>query len=446
MNAAEELSEAVADLSTVLPCDPVAMGETECAHAFIDSFGRRAFRRPLRDVERTQMRDLFAAAESFDVGIRLVLQAFLQSPYLLYHVEAGEAAADGETVVPLTSYEVASRLSYFLWDSMPDDDLLDAADAGALTTVEDVRAQAERLLADPRSRAAIASFHLQWLQVDGLENIEKDEVLFPGFDTALAEAMKTETVDFADYVLREGDGSLDTLLTAPWSVIDDPALAELYGVGVPAAHVPGEPLELDAAERAGLLTHAGFLARFAHTNQTSPVHRGVVIRTNVLCQQLPPVPEDVDNTPPDPAPDATTRERFAEHTSNPECAACHVLIDGIGFGFEHYDAVGAFRTMEGTLPVDASGNLLAVSDIPEGEFDGAIELSAMLAQSEEVRRCVAQQWFNFGMGRVQGDEDDCSTDQIYERFEASEWNVRELMLAVVETAAFRYRRLEEGGA
>jgi hypothetical protein len=195
-----------------------------------------------------------------------------------------------------------------------------------------------------------------------------------------------------------------------------------------------------------LLTHAGFLARFAHTNQTSPVHRGVVIRTNVLCQQLPPVPEDVDNTPPDPAPDATTRERFAEHTSNPECAACHVLIDGIGFGFEHYDAVGAFRTMEGTLPVDASGNLLAVSDIPEGEFDGAIELSAMLAQSEEVRRCVAQQWFNFGMGRVQGDEDDCSTDQIYERFEASEWNVRELMLAVVETAAFRYRRLEEGGA
>lgn len=448
MDAAEGLAEtAVADLEGLLPCDPALVGENACVDELIEDLGRRAFRRPLRQAEHDQMRDLFATASAeggFTEGVRLVVQGFLQSPYFLYHVEVGHEDADGDGIVALTQHEVASRLSFFLWDSVPDVELLDAADAGDLASPAGVRAQAERLLADPRAKDGIASFHLQWLGIADVATLEKDPEMFPGFDAALVEAMQAETASFADKVIREGDGSLQTLLTAPYTVLDDPALASLYGVTLPPDHQPGDLVDLDPTQRAGVLTHPALLAKYAHHNQSSPVHRGVLVRENVLCQTLPPVPENVDNVPPDPAPDATTRERFAEHTENPECAGCHVLIDGIGFGFEHYDAVGAWRTMEGTLPVDASGEVLGTQDV-DGEFDGAVELAERLAGSSEVRACVAQQWFNFSLGRVPSEQDKCSTDQLLDRFEASGYNVRELLLALVETEAFRLRRIGGGG-
>lgn len=447
MDAAESLAEeAVADMDALLPCDPVDIGQNACVDAFIADLGRRAFRRPLRAEEREQMRDLFATAASeggFDQGIRLIVQGFLQSPYFLYHVEIGEPDLDGDGFAALTQYEVASRLSYFLWDSMPDDILLAAAEGDELRSAEDVRAQAERMLADPRAKDGIASFHLQWLGVDDMSTLEKDAEMFPGFDEALKDAMRAETADFADYVIREGDGTLETLLTAPFTVIDE-RMAAVYGVTLPPDHVPGEPVMLDPTQRAGLVTHASLLAKYAHVDQSSPVHRGVIIRENFLCQTLPPPPENVDNVPPDPDPNATTRERFAEHTEDPACAGCHVLIDGIGFGFEHYDAIGAWRDMEGTLPVDASGEVLGTDEI-NGEFDGAVELANKLAQSTEVQECVATQWMSFALGRVPGEDDTCSTDDLIARFQDSGHDVRELVLALVETEAFRMRRSSGGG-
>ena len=236
---------------------------------------------------------------------------------------------------------------------------------------------------------------------------------------------------------------LSTLLTAPYTVIDE-TLADIYGVTLPADHQPGDVVDLDPSQRAGLLTQAGMLAAHAHFNQSSPVHRGVIVRESFLCQPLPPPPEDVDDSPPDPDPNATTRERFGEHTENPACAGCHVLIDGIGFGFENYDAVGAYRTMEGTLPVDASGEVTQAEGI-EGPFDGVIELAAKLASSPDVEACVAQQWFNYALGRVQSDNDVCSTDLLLTGFVESGGNVRELMLALVATDAFRLRRVTEEG-
>ncbi|MEM9453076.1 MAG: DUF1592 domain-containing protein [Myxococcota bacterium] len=451
MDVAEELAtEAVTDLGTLLPCDPGMMGEDACADEFIESFGRRALRRPLEAAELQQLRDLFATGrdeESFDDGIRLVVQALLQSPYLLYHVELGvepgvepgEPAGAGELKAPLGQYELASRLSFFLWDTMPDDDLLDAADASELSTPEQLRAQAERMLADPRARDAIASFHLQWMGIDDLAGSEKDPDLFPGYDQALKQAMEDETANFANWVILEGDGRLETLLSAPMSVIDGP-LFELYGMEPPADYVPGEPVDLPADERAGLLTHASVLAKNAHVDQSSPVHRGVMVRQNVMCQALPPAPEDVDNVPPDPDPNATTRERFAEHLENEACAECHRLIDGIGFGFEHYDAVGAYRTKEGDLPVDATGEVIAAGE-SDGPFDGAVELAQRLAVSDVVRQCTSQQWFNFALGRVPGEEDECSTDQLHQTFVDSDYDVRELIFAVVTTDAFRFRKL-----
>jgi hypothetical protein len=446
MDAAEGLAtEAVADLSTIMACDPAADGASECADTFIDDFGRRAFRRPLTAAEHAQMRSIYdsGAADGFANGIRLTLVGFLQSPYFLYHVELGDPATDDGTYRALTGYEVASRLSYFMWGTTPDPELLDAAEAGVLDTATGVRAQAQRLLDDPRSRDGIASFHEQWLGIDKVSDLEKDATLFPGFDDSLKEAMLAEAGDFADHVIREGDGTLTTLLTAPYSVIDA-QLATLYGVTLPAGHVPGDVVQLDASERAGLITQAGLLAVNAHVNQSSPVHRGVLIRQNFLCQTLPPPPEDVDNVPPDPDPNATTRERMAEHTANPSCAGCHVLIDGIGFGFENYDAIGSFRTMEGALSVDASGEVIGTEDI-DGEFDGAVQLAQKLADSSEVEACVAQQWFNFALGRVQSDNDTCSTDLLLTGFVESGGNVRELMLSLAETDAFRMRRVTEEG-
>ena len=443
MAAAEQLSvTAVQDLDVLLPCLPAVIGEQECAAQFVEDFGLRALRRPLTDEERQDMLALFShgQARNFKEGARLVVQALLQSPQFLYHVEVGEEVP-GTGLAALTDYEVASRLSYLLWDSMPDDELFAAAAAGQLTQAEGVREQAMRMLADPRAKDAIASFHLQWMGVDDMTAVDKDPSLFPTFSVALVEAMQKETADFAEYVIRRGDGRLETLLTASFSIIDGP-LFDLYGVERPADHDPQQPVELDPTERAGLLTHASILAKSSHADQTSPIHRGVIVRENLLCHPLPLPPDDANDVAPDPSPDSTTRERFEEHTANPTCAGCHALIDPIGFGMENYDALGIYRTTEGDFPVDATG-VLTGTDV-DGPFDGAVELAGKLAQSDIVRGCVTNQWFVFAFGRQPSFEDNCTTNLINEAFAASDYNIRELLVRLVSTDAFRYRSLGGG--
>ncbi len=446
MDAAELIAaDAAADLSTLLPCDPAAIGEAACAEQWLRELAPRAYRRPLTDADIGRLMDVYSTAradEDFETGIRVALQGILQSPWFLYHVELGDpdvTAPEGEPVA-LTGHELASRLSYFLWDTMPDDALFDAADAGELDTIEGVEAQVDRMLADGKAADGIALFHTQWLGVDEIESLEKSATVFPDFDAGLAQAMKDDTASFANWVLQEGDGRLSTLLTGAFTLSEDPDLLALYGVELPPDHVSGEPIALPADQRAGLLTQPAVMARHAHADQTSPVHRGQMVRENVLCQLLPPPPPEVDNVPPNPDPDATTRERFEAHSEVDQCRECHVLIDGIGFGFENYDATGAFRTMEGDLPVDASGEIVGTDD-SNGTFDGAVELAQILATSEEVRRCTSQQWFNFALGRVQGEEDSCSTEQIHQAFVDSDYDVRELILTIVTTDAFRLRKL-----
>jgi hypothetical protein len=436
MAAAEAISEqAVADLPALLPCDPAAIGEDACADEFIADFGRRAYRRPLTESEIAELRGVYQTAKATDFasGIRVVVATALQSPFFLYHVEQAD---DGQgTLAKLNGYEVASRLSYFLWSSMPDATLFDAAASGALDNGEGVVAQAERMLADPKAADTIASFHLQWLDLSDFSDLEKDPGTFPGFDEALKEAMAQETARFADFVIREGDAKLSTLLTASYSFPSGP-LATLYGAE--AASDPSAPVELDPRERSGLLTHASVLARHAHGNQTSPVARGVLVRENILCQTLPTPPENVNNTPPDPDPNLTTRERFNLHTQDPTCAACHQLIDGIGFGFENYDAIGVYRAEENDKPVDASGNIVGTDDI-NGKFNGVVELSKILAASESVQHCMARQWFRFAFGRIESDDDTAKLKALDDTFRETGFDIRQLIMAIVKNDAFRYR-------
>jgi hypothetical protein len=446
MRAAEELAEtAIADLDALVPCDPAVDDHAACGQVFVDAFGTRAFRRPLTPEERTALLGLFELGRTevgFSEGIRLVVQAALQSPQFLYHLELGLPDAAAGDVAALDNFELASRLSYFLWDSMPDDELLQAAIAGDLESPDALRAHAERMLEDPRAADAIASFHRQWLHLDGLAGLEKNPDAYPTFDPALREAMAQETTRFADWVIRSDDGRLETLLTASYSFLDGP-LFGLYGVTMPAGHDPTLPVDLDPTQRAGLLTHASVLATHAHADQSSPVHRGKLVRENFLCTPLAPPPPEVDVVPPPLDPNATTRERFDQHRSDPACAGCHDLIDPLGFGFEHYDGIGAWRATDAGKPVDASGEVLGTDDI-DGPFDGAPELAQMLAESEQVRTCVAEQWFGFAFGRLPAEEDDCSMDTMAQAFAESDHDIRELLLAIVTTDSFRHRRVEEG--
>ncbi|HZO16249.1 MAG TPA: DUF1592 domain-containing protein, partial [Polyangiaceae bacterium] len=399
-------------------------------------FGPRALRRPLSDELSAQLMNAFqvGAADGFDSGVRLVIETALQSPFFLYHIELPPEGAGG--LVRLDPYSLASRLSFFLWRSMPDDVLFEAAASGGLDSRDGLRAQAERMLADDRAARAITGFHMQWLGLRDFEQLEKDPAVFPAFDGAMRTAMRQETERFTDWVLRKGDGSLAALLTGAYSFPTGP-LAALYGVNESGT----EPVDLDASERAGVLTHASFLAMHSHPDQTSPVHRGVIVRENILCQTLPPPPENVDNVAPEPDPSLTTRERFAVHTQDPSCAACHQLIDGIGFGFERYDAVGAYRATENDKPVDASGNVVGTN---EGDiaFDGAVELGSLLADSPTVHACLVRQWFRYAFGRMEGEHDKEQLTALDRDFEASEQNVRALLLAVVESDAFSYLRAE----
>jgi hypothetical protein len=445
-DAAETLAaRAVTKLATLLPCDPLATGEDACALQFIKAFGRRAFRRPLDAPEVEALRLVYANAWAdlgekppFAARIRLVLSAILQSPSFLYRAESGTPVAGTTDVLRLGDYEMASRLSYFLWASTPDAALLDAAAAKTLSTPQGLRDQAARMMRDPKISGALGSFHVQWLGVDDLETTTKDAKVYPTFDDNVRKGMLTETRLFVDSVIRDGDGRLETLLASPVGFVT-PALAPIYGVKYPGQGTDALKVPLAPAERAGLVTQAGFLATHAKSNQSSPVRRGVAVRERLLCQTLPPPPPNVNVVPPDPRPDATTRERFSQHTVDPTCAGCHKMIDPIGFGFEAYDGIGRFRRTDAGRPVDASGEIVGAGDL-DGRFDGAVDLAGRLARSEQVRGCVGGLWLQFAIGRPTGPADACSTSTAMAEFAASGYDVRKLLLSIVATDAFRYGR------
>ncbi len=436
--AAEVAASAVSKLAELSPCDRAALGDVACAENLTRDWGRRLFRRPLVDEELSEFAGVFQAhsADGFENAMRLILTAMLASPYFLYRVELGASSATGSPS-PVGDYELASRLAFFLWDSTPDEELLDVADSHELSKPEVLQAQGERLLADPRARDMVANFHRQWLGLDKLSVIGKDPELFPDFDSELVRSMQNDTDRFAASVILDGDGRLATLLTAARG-FPDSDLSRIYGVQSAAADGSLETA-LSPSERAGLLTQPAFLAAHAHRDQTSPVSRGQAVRVNLLCAPPPAPPPNVDTTPPEPDPDSSTRERFSEHTADPSCAGCHALLDPIGFAFEHYDAIGAFRTLDGGEPVDATGEITGTRDA-DGTFDGAIELVGELAQSEQVRECLAKQWFEYAIGHAPGAADTCSLVESYEAFKSSDFDVRKLMLAITLSDAFRLRK------
>jgi hypothetical protein len=348
------------------------------------------------------------------------------------------SAATGGSIEPLDAYELASRLSFFLLSTTPDDALLDAAGSAELLESGELMAQADRLLQDDRFADTLGSFHLQWLDLKHLDRLSKDAELFPQYSTELGAAMREDTLRFVDYVVREDDALLSTLLTAPYAFPSGPLL-EVYGLTEDEVASDGPTM---VEHRAGLLTQPAFLAAHSHFNQTSPVQRGKVIIRNVLCQALPDPPPTVNATPPDPSPDATARERLAQHQTDNSCRSCHRGIDGIGLGFENYDAIGAYRTMESGKSIDASGTIVGTDQ--EGDFEGALELAERIAQSRDAERCVTTQWLRFALGRPETKADACTLEQLHADFAASGGDIRVLLRSIVASDAFRSKLIPEG--
>ncbi len=442
MNAAEAVAgHAVKQLGTLVGCDPMTSSEQACGAQFIETFGKRAFRRPLDADGRSLLTGVFTKALAtwdYATAIRLVIETALQSPRFVFRVEFGMPNPTSAGVVQLDDYEVASRLSYLLWGSLPDPELMAAADAHALSTSEQVSAQATRMLADSKARSVIENFHEQWLGLPKLDTLDKDTSAYPTYTPALKTTWRQETMAFVDDVILHGDGDLGTLLSAPYTMMNADTAA-FYGVKNGPTGSAFQRVDLDPTQRAGLLTQPSLLALNAHVDQTSPVHRGKFVRERLLCEPINPPPPNVKAVPPPVDPNATTRERFSQHSNDDSCSGCHKLMDPIGFGFEGYDAIGQYRTKEGALTIDTSGEVVGSKDA-DGKFNGAVELADRLATSEEVRACVVTQWFHYGQGRTTTTEDKCTIEALQTTFAAAKYDVKALLIGLTQTDAFRYRK------
>jgi hypothetical protein len=417
----------------ILACDPSAAG---CSKQFIKDLGLRAFRRPLSTEEIDQLAGAFTG-NSFDDGMRVAIGAMLISPSFLYRSEVGEVK---NGVAVLTPYETASALSYLYWGTMPDAELFAAAADGKLATAEERTAQARRLLADPRARAEVVDFATQWLRTEEAAAGNKDATVYPSFDTAVRDAITEEQRRFVEDVIFTRNGRFEDLFLADY-VFANEALARFYGLPSPGSGFAKVPVDPETG-RGGLLGLGTVLAAHAHSNESSPVKRGVFVRGRLLCQDLPPPPPDVDATPPGLDPTLTTRARFARHTDDPACAGCHQYIDGVGFAFEAFDGVGVLRSEENGLPVDVSGELVGLEGLGNTDkvtFKGTRELAELIANSQSGQACLPLQYFRYARGYQEESDDACAVHNLQLAFGESDLNLQEMLVAMVALPTFTQR-------
>lgn len=424
----------------MLPCSPASISDTDCAGQFIDLWGPRFYRRPLADSERTRLVDLIAAvgteAADFRVGVTSGLAALLQSPYFLYRVELGTPDPSDPTIRLLDAYELATRLSYLLWNTTPDDDLLQAAADGLLDTEDGLLAQATRLLDDPRAEQGVRNLFTEVLHLDLLDDLSKDPTVHTHASAELGPLAREETLlGVLDLVLVQ-DGDYRDLLTTRTTFVDR-TLAALYNVEAPTMDGFGAVKLAREDGRRGLLGQASFLALNSHLVHTSATLRGKFVQEVLLCHTIPAPPSGVDTSIPEPDADSPTlRERIKTHLEDPTCAVCHELTDLVGLTFENFDSVGRWRDLENGAVIDPSGELEGV------DFDDAWDFASVLRQSPDVGPCLVQHVWGVGTGH----------SPVYGELALSEWlaadlalqgySVRALLLATVTTAGFR----QTGGA
>lgn len=411
------------------------------AKAFVTAFGKRAYRRPLTAEEVTTYVKFFldakattGEADGFAAGVRMTVQAMLQSPGFVYRVELGETQPDG--TVRLTAWELASKLSYALWATMPDDKLFAAAEDGSILTPAGLEREARRLLADPRAVGAVDEFHHKLLQLEHIETISKDTTAFPAWKPTIPAAMQEETRLFVRDVVFARNAGLAALLTSNETFVNAD-LAAVYGVSgtFGAKH---QKVALDPTQRAGFLTQGSFLAANSGPRETDPIHRGVFTNLNVICADLPPPPMNVPPLPKESAGTKTMRERVQTHTGPGTCGAgCHgTMINPIGFAFESFDASGKWRTTDNGLPVDTK----ATYEFKDGAhtYDGPVALAKVLAARPQVHGCYAQKWLEYTYGRFPAVGDGGLVDRVA-RQSLGGGSVKDVIVTLVLAPSFSRR-------
>lgn len=431
------------ELAKILICTPKDDSRdeaTSCAQKILGRFARLAWRRPPEADELKRLIELFQTGldeeEDFVAGLKVAMQGVLMSPHFLYHVEL-DPDPDSQVPHPLTSFELASRLSYFLWSSAPDEALLNQAEAGGLSSADGITAEVGRLLADPRAAALVDNFAAQWLALRALDNAEPDTNTYSNFRPTLRTAMAEETRrylrEFFPQLGAPANLTLQQLPSAPFAYVNL-ELAQHYGLPAPVG-TDWTRVSLEGTARRGVVTQGSVLLMTSYPSRTSPVRRGKWVLEQLLCSPPPPPPPNVIGNFGNGPGTGTLRQRLEQHRSNAFCAACHKSMDPIGFALENFDGIGTYRTMDGGAPVDASGVL------PDGRtFQNATELADILAADPQLGRCALQKMFTFALGRVPTADDTPALDAIHNQLTTAGYPAAELALQIALSDAFRTRR------
>lgn len=410
----------------------------ECARAIIGTFARRAFRRPIEREELDRLidlgRDVMLDGESFERAIEVTIQAILVSPHFLFKVETDAEPDNPKAIHPINDFELATRLSYFLWSSMPDDELFRLASQNGLRSNNALRRQVERMLKDPKADAFIESFSGQWLSTRNLKQMTPDPKLFPSFNEELRESMRKETELFFGEIVRSNHSLLD-LLDANFTFVDG-RLAQHYQI----PNITGDRFQRVTLDnrRGGILTHASILTLTSNPTRTSPVKRGKWVLENILGAPPPPPPPGVEELKTDEKSvlSGTLRQRMEQHRANPSCASCHQTMDPLGFGFENFDGIGAWREKDGNFEIDPTGTL------PTGEsFTSPQELKTILkSRKDEFCRCVTEKLLTYALGRGLEYFDKCVLDSISEAVAKDQYRMMTLIQEIVHSEPFLKRR------
>ena len=433
-------SEAIAGWATqnLAAFAPCADATDACAQQIIGQFGKRAFRRPLTDDDTklyTQLYNTGKGAGDFAGGMTAVFSAMLQSPYFLYRFEAGQPTAGGQTFA-LDSYEVATELSYYLTGSMPDDELMQAADGNDLSSPDQVKTQAMRLLGGNTQRLW-TTFMTQLLNVTTLPTLTRDTTVYPAFNAKISQAMTTEINQYVNDVAFAKGGTFSDLFAQPTTFINSD-LATYYGMSGGPANANFQEVPVGTQRVGGLLGLGGVLATNADFARSSPVLRGKLVRTHLFCQAIPPPPSGVP-TALQPVADAkTTRQVFAAHERSASCAACHKLMDSLGDGFENFDGAGVFRSQENGVQVDSSNSIEGIFAQPKS-YSGLTELQSIIGSSPQAQQCFALNLMSFAYGLDSWKQNGCTLNAITHAAAPSNYRLEDLILAVTAAPNFYQR-------
>ncbi len=430
-------------LAGALPCKPATVDDAACAKTFATETGRRVFRRRLSEVEVTRVASIVTAAAtklgSFEKGLVYGIASLLQSPNFLYRPVVGEPDPKDPGKRRFTAVELASRLSFFLWNTIPDEPLLAAAESGALVTEAGLAAEVTRMLASPKARDGLRAFVREWLRLGELDALEKDSKIFTTYTSELGAMAREETLRVFEDLVFDRDEDVRTVFTTRRTFVNA-KLASMYQVPAPSA-TGFAPTELPAdGPRRGLLGHLAILALYAHPTSSSATLRGKFVREKLLCQPIPPPPAGLNTAIPEPdAVSRTLRQRVKVHLSDAYCNGCHSQMDPIGLGLEPFDGIGRFRTKENGGLIDPSGNLDGTY------FGGPAELGQVIAEHPNLPACFARKMYQYATGQVLTDKQSLTIGALVAPFAKNGHRLKTLIVAVATSPEFRLVGAPKGG-